>query len=146
MKIVTPNELLSANKPQLHRCETTGSYPPARITWMLGGKPVMNAVVTVRIISPLMRCCSTGAFNFQEEEEKHFSSSIISLNVEASDDGKDLVCRAENPRFPGGHAEDRRQIHVACKCVVSCLAHLLPVVPKVFCFTSVKNKASSNFY
>lgn len=48
MKIVTPNELLSVNKPQLHRCETTGSYPPARIIWLLGGKPITNAVVTVR--------------------------------------------------------------------------------------------------
>lgn len=62
--------------------------------------------------------------SLQEEEEKHFSSSIISLNVEPGDDGKDLVCRAENPRFPGGHAEDRRQIHVACKYVVARLTLL----------------------
>lgn len=48
VKIVTPNELLSVNKAQLHRCETTGSYPPARIIWLLGGKPVTNAVITVR--------------------------------------------------------------------------------------------------
>lgn len=70
--------------------------------------------------------------SFQEEEEKHFSSSIISLNVEPGDDGKDLVCRAENPRFPGGHAEDRRQIHVACKYVVARLAahYLLSTLKK----------------
>lgn len=49
VKIVTPNELLSIRKPQLHRCETTGSYPPARIIWMLGGKPITNDVVTVRV-------------------------------------------------------------------------------------------------
>ncbi|KAJ8941646.1 hypothetical protein NQ314_010290, partial [Rhamnusium bicolor] len=50
-----------------------------------------------------------------EEETDTFTGSILSLNVVAEDDGKDLVCRAHNPRFPGGSAEDRRQIHVACK-------------------------------
>ena len=53
-------------------------------------------------------------FTFQEETE-YFTSSIVSLTVNAEDDGKDLVCRATNPRFPGGTAEDRRTILVACE-------------------------------
>ncbi|KAJ8957743.1 hypothetical protein NQ318_017641 [Aromia moschata] len=96
VKIVSPNDLLSVRKTQNIRCETSGSYPPAKITWLLDGKPIRNAVVT-------------------EEETDTFTGSILSLNVAAEDDGKDLVCRAVNPRFPGGSAEDRRQIHVACK-------------------------------
>lgn len=35
--------------------------------------------------------------------------------VSAEDDGKILVCRADNPRFPGGSAQDTRRISVACK-------------------------------
>lgn len=52
---------------------------------------------------------------FKVEETDSFTGSILTLNVTVDDDGKDLVCRADNPRFPGGSAEDRRQIHVACK-------------------------------
>ncbi|CAG9860290.1 unnamed protein product [Phyllotreta striolata] len=94
VKIVSPNDLLSISKSQNIRCETSGSYPPAKLTWLLDGRAIRNAVVT-------------------EEETESFTGSILSLNVAPDDDGKDLVCRADNPRFPGGHAEDRRQIHVA---------------------------------
>lgn len=94
VKIVTPNDLLSSKKSQNIRCETSGSYPPAKLTWLLDGKPLRNADIT-------------------EEDTDSFTGSILSLNVVAEDDGKDLVCRADNPRFPGGSAEDRRQIHVA---------------------------------
>ncbi|KAG5886152.1 hypothetical protein JTB14_018530 [Gonioctena quinquepunctata] len=94
VKIVSPNDLLSVRKSQNIRCETSGSHPPAKLTWLLDGRAIRNADVT-------------------EEETETFTGSILSLNVAAEDDGKDLVCRADNPRFPGGSAEDRRQIHVA---------------------------------
>nr|XP_023016282.1 hemicentin-2-like [Leptinotarsa decemlineata] len=94
VKIVSPNDLISVRKSQNIRCETSGSYPPAKLTWLLDGRAIRNADVT-------------------EEETETFTGSILSLNVAAEDDGKDLVCRADNPRFPGGYAEDRRQIHVA---------------------------------
>lgn len=29
------------------RCESWGSYPTARITWLLDGEPIRNAEVTV---------------------------------------------------------------------------------------------------
>ncbi|XP_060524605.1 hemicentin-1 isoform X2 [Cylas formicarius] len=94
VKIVTPNDLLSISKSQTVRCETSGSYPPAKLIWVLDGKPIRNAVVTV-------------------EETTSFTGSILTLNVHAEDDGKVLVCRADNPRFPGGSAQDSRRIHVA---------------------------------
>ncbi|KAJ8976999.1 hypothetical protein NQ317_003425, partial [Molorchus minor] len=94
VKIVSPNDLLSIRKSQNIRCETSGSHPPAKLTWLLDGKPIRSAVVT-------------------EEESDTFTASILLLNVLVEDDGKDLVCRAVNPRFPGGTIEDRRQIHVA---------------------------------
>ncbi|VEN64217.1 unnamed protein product [Callosobruchus maculatus] len=94
VKIVTPNDLLSTRKSQTVRCESSGSSPPAKLTWLLDGRAIRNAVVT-------------------EEETDTFTGSLLTLNVSPDDDGKELVCRADNPRFPGGSAEDRRQIHVA---------------------------------
>lgn len=64
-------------------------------------------------------------FFMKEETTEYFTSSILMLNVEAEDDGKDLVCRADNPRYPGGSTEDRRQIHVACK---------YPITPPVWLY------------
>ncbi|XP_068894173.1 neural cell adhesion molecule 1 isoform X1 [Tenebrio molitor] len=90
VKIVSPNDLLSIRESHDVKCETSGSFPTAKLTWLLDGKPIRNAV--------------TKATD---------SSSVISMNVVADDDGKDLVCRADNPRFPGGYLEDKRQIHVA---------------------------------
>ncbi|XP_065167789.1 B-cell receptor CD22 [Atheta coriaria] len=94
VKIVTPNELLSSSKVETVRCETSGSYPPAKISWSLDGKPIRNQVLT-------------------EEETSTSTTSILSLRTTPDDDGKDLVCRASNPRFLGIYTEDRRQIHVA---------------------------------
>lgn len=50
VKIATPNDLLSIRKSQNIRCETSGSHPPAKLTWLLDGKPIRNAVVTVSSI------------------------------------------------------------------------------------------------
>ncbi|XP_019764503.2 hemicentin-2 [Dendroctonus ponderosae] len=93
VKIVTPNNL-SSGISQTIRCETSGSYPPAKLTWLLDGKAIRNSVVT-------------------EEETNSFTVSILTLMVSAEDDGKILVCRADNPRFPGGSAQDTRRISVA---------------------------------
>ncbi|XP_030745151.1 hemicentin-1 [Sitophilus oryzae] len=94
VKIVTPNDLLSSGKSKNVRCETSGSAPPAKLTWFLDGRPIRNAVVT-------------------EEETSSFTGSILTLTVSAEDDDKLLVCRADNPRFPGGSAQDSRRISVA---------------------------------
>ncbi|XP_044746121.1 hemicentin-1 [Coccinella septempunctata] len=94
VKIVTPNELMSNRKSQNIKCETSGSYPPAKLTWLLDGKSIKQSIVT-------------------EEETEFFTASILTLTVSAEDDGKELLCRADNPRFPGGRLEDSRVIHVA---------------------------------
>ncbi|XP_066142392.1 neural cell adhesion molecule 1 isoform X2 [Euwallacea fornicatus] len=94
VKIVSPNNLLSTGKSHDIKCETSGSYPPAKLTWLLDDKPIRNAVVT-------------------EEETTSFTGSILTLTVSAEDDGKILVCQADNPRFPRGSAQDSRGISVA---------------------------------
>lgn len=42
------------------------------------------------------------------------TTSTLTLRPDVDDDGKELACRAENLKFPGGILEDRRYIRVAC--------------------------------
>lgn len=94
VKITTSNKLLASNSPTTVKCETSGSYPPALLTWLLDGKPIRNGEVT-------------------EEETMKSSRSILTFSPFPTDDGKELICRADNPRFPGGSLIDRRYIKVA---------------------------------
>lgn len=81
------------------RCETWGSYPSAKVTWLLDGEPIRNADVTVN---------SDGA-------DANLTSSILMLRVSAENDGAELTCRAANPWFSNGALDDKRRISVACK-------------------------------
>ncbi|XP_030246653.1 kin of IRRE-like protein 2, partial [Drosophila navojoa] len=47
VKIITPNDLLTAGHPIAIRCESWGSYPAAKIVWLLDGEPIRNAEVTL---------------------------------------------------------------------------------------------------
>jgi hypothetical protein len=98
VKIVTPNELLTAGRPTPIRCETWGSYPPAKVMWLMDGEPIRQADVTVN---------SEGA-------EANLTSSILALRVSAENDGAELTCRSTNPWFSNGALEDKRRISVAC--------------------------------
>lgn len=39
--------LLSSGRPQQYQCDTWGSIPAAKITWLLEGEPIRNAGVSV---------------------------------------------------------------------------------------------------
>lgn len=56
VKIVTPNNLLSSHGSHNFRCETSGSYPSAKLSWLLDGKPIRDAVVTVSFPMVLNGC------------------------------------------------------------------------------------------
>lgn len=98
VKIVTPNELLTAGHPTPIRCETWGSYPPAKVMWMLDGEVIRQADVTSN----------------SEGGEANLTSSILTLKVSAENDGAELTCRSTNPWFSNGALEDKRRISVAC--------------------------------
>ena len=48
-----------------------------------------------------------------DDELKTLSS--IDLHLSEQDDGKELICRSENPRFASGAIEQRKKINVSCK-------------------------------
>ncbi|KAH8306438.1 hypothetical protein KR018_011521 [Drosophila ironensis] len=103
VKIVTPNDLLTAGHPMPIRCESWGSYPAAKITWLLDGEPIRNAEVTVH----------------SDKEDGNITTSILTLKVTSENDNAELTCRATNPWFSGGAIEDKRIIRVAYPPTVS---------------------------
>ncbi|XP_065372500.1 uncharacterized protein side isoform X2 [Calliphora vicina] len=103
VKIITPNDLLTAGHPVPLRCESWGSYPAAKITWLLDGEPIRNAEVTVH----------------SDREDSNVTTSILTLKVTSENDNAELTCRASNPWFSGGAIEDKRIIRVAYPPTVS---------------------------
>jgi hypothetical protein len=99
VKIVTPNELLTAGRPIPIRCETWGSFPPAKVTWLLDGEPIRQGEVTEN----------------HAGMDANLTTNILTLRVSAENDGAELTCRASNPWFSNGALEDKRRISVACK-------------------------------
>ncbi|KAH8288367.1 hypothetical protein KR054_001703 [Drosophila jambulina] len=103
VKIMTPNDLLTAGQPIPIRCESWGSYPAAKITWLLDGEPIRNAEGTVH----------------SDKEDSNITTSILTLKVTSENDNAELTCRATNPWFSGGAIEDKRIIRVAYPPTVS---------------------------
>lgn len=99
VKIVLSEDQIFAGRPIAPRCETWGSSPAARIIWRLGehviGDP--NASTTQRTNSTV---------------------SKLALVLSKDDDGKELICRAENPRFPGGVLEEVKTLRISYAPVV----------------------------
>ncbi|XP_043476697.1 uncharacterized protein LOC122507833 isoform X2 [Leptopilina heterotoma] len=75
------------------RCQTWGSSPAARIIWKLGGLEI-------------------GGVNIITTQMSNSTISKIDIVLSKDDDEKDITCRAENPRFPGGILEETRTVHV----------------------------------
>ncbi|XP_063230902.1 nephrin [Bacillus rossius redtenbacheri] len=92
--ITTPGDLLSAGRLHSVQCVSSGSYPSARLTWLLDGEPIRSAATTML-------------------EGRNTTTSSLTFQPASGDDGKELACRAENPHFPGGILEDRRRLRVA---------------------------------
>ncbi|XP_012060705.1 PREDICTED: neural cell adhesion molecule 1 [Atta cephalotes] len=99
VKIVLSEEQIFAGRPIAARCETWGSSPAARIIWRLG-----EHVMSDPNVSTTQRSNST--------------VSKIALVLSKDDDGKELVCRAENPRFPGGVLEEIKILRISYAPVV----------------------------
>ncbi|CAL7951229.1 unnamed protein product [Xylocopa violacea] len=100
VKIILGQDRIHAGRPFAARCETWGSSPAARIVWTLGGRTI-------------------GEPNVSTTQRSNSTVSKLALALRRDDDGKELTCRAENPRFPGGVLEQTKVLNVAYAPVVS---------------------------
>lgn len=97
MKITLSNDQIFAGRPIAAKCETWGSSPAAKIVWKLGEHKIEDP----NVVSITQRANST--------------VSNLALTFNKDDDGKELICRAENPRFPGGVLEEIKVLSVSCE-------------------------------
>ncbi|XP_011137451.1 hemicentin-2 isoform X2 [Harpegnathos saltator] len=103
VKIVLNESQIFAGRPITARCETWGSSPAARIIWRLGEQVI-------------------GDPNVSTTQRSNTTVSKLVLVLGREDDEKELFCRAENPRFPGGSLEEVKTLRVFYAPVV--VAHL----------------------
>ncbi|XP_020708442.2 hemicentin-2-like isoform X2 [Athalia rosae] len=92
VEIMNKGKIVSAGKKYEVECKSTGSRPPAVLSWWRGSKPLKK---TAKIV-----------------QEGGTTISIVQWTPNADDEGKHLVCRAENPRLPEAGIEDRWKLEV----------------------------------
>lgn len=100
VKIEINESQIYAGRPITARCETWGSSPAARIIWRLGEQVI-------------------GDPNMSTTQKSNTTVSKLALFLSKEDDEKELICRAENPRFPGGALEEVKTLRVYCECLQS---------------------------
>ncbi|XP_066588707.1 neural cell adhesion molecule 2-like isoform X2 [Prorops nasuta] len=93
VKIVLSEDQIYAGRPIAIKCETWGSSPAARIVWRLGGHVIRDP-------------------NVSTTQRSNSTVSKLALVLGKDDDAKELICRAENPRFPGGVLEEAKTLRV----------------------------------
>ncbi|XP_015109252.1 hemicentin-1 isoform X1 [Diachasma alloeum] len=99
VKIFGKEKIVSAAKKYEIKCRSTGSKPPAELTWWKGSKLLKK-----------------GVKNLQDGST---SESVLQWYPSHEDDGKYLICRAENPRLPKATIEERWNLTVHYKPVVT---------------------------
>ncbi|XP_037073408.1 nephrin-like [Pollicipes pollicipes] len=89
----SPRTSMSAGKTYDLVCRTFGSRPAANLTWWIDDRRITGA-----------KQAESGGGNI--------TSSTLPLQPRAEDNGRQLVCRAENSQVAGGSLEHRRQLAV----------------------------------
>nr|XP_012222068.1 PREDICTED: hemicentin-1-like isoform X2 [Linepithema humile] len=87
VEILGKNQMLSAGKTYDVKCQSTGSKPPAVLTWWKSSKQLKGL-------------------------KKNDGVSLLQFTPTVEDEGKFLVCRAENPKLPEAGIEDRWKLKV----------------------------------
>lgn len=95
-RITTPRRTLSAGRRSELECVATGSRPAARITWMLGNKPLSN---------------SSESFS----PDRNRTTSVLNFWPIGDHNNMYLGCKAENPMLPGQSVEDGWTLNISCK-------------------------------
>ncbi|XP_011331388.1 hemicentin-1 isoform X2 [Ooceraea biroi] len=87
VEILEKDQILSAGKRYEVRCQSTGSKPPAVLTWWKSSKQLKG-------------------------QRKSDGMSLLQFTPTVEDEGKFLVCRAENPKLSEAGIEDRWKLKV----------------------------------
>ncbi|XP_078035253.1 sidestep III isoform X2 [Augochlora pura] len=99
VKILSKPSILEINKDYSIACETTGSHPRARITWLEGNTVYQNGKsLPVQVIDG-------GNISVVQ--------STLVFSPVPDDHGKILKCRGENPALTDAYLEDFFQLNVA---------------------------------
>ncbi|CAL4173722.1 unnamed protein product, partial [Meganyctiphanes norvegica] len=77
------------------RCMTKGSRPPATISWILRGEPLLHSETTV--------------------SQSGVSSSTLDIKVEVDEDATEVSCRASNPATPELYVTNTTKLQVHYK-------------------------------
>ncbi|KAI5706372.1 hypothetical protein M8J75_007487 [Diaphorina citri] len=93
VSIVQFDKHMSAGKRYEIECKSTGSRPPANITWWKGSREIKGE--DTRVIS-----------------KSEYTISILAFTPSREDDGKYLTCRAENAKFLDSALEDKLRLEV----------------------------------
>ncbi|XP_047355257.1 nephrin-like isoform X1 [Vespa velutina] len=93
------NESLLAGRHYGMECETTGSRPPAVITWYKGRRRQLK--------------------HTKEERSENRTLSLVEFEPGVEDHGKSITCRAENPNVTGLFLEKSWKIDVVYPPIVS---------------------------
>ncbi|XP_068153832.1 protein turtle homolog B isoform X1 [Drosophila tropicalis] len=93
VNILTKDRFISADRTYDIECKSSGSKPPALITWWKGSKQLKKLTK-----------------NFNEPDNQ--SLSILTFTPGREDDGKYLTCRAENQFIEGSAIEDKWRLIV----------------------------------
>lgn len=87
---------LSANKLAKLSCQTSGSRPPAVLTWWKGSKKMLKADNTYF-------------------EDSNVSKSVLTVVPSSEDNNVYLACRSENPNMPNSAKEDGFKLQIYCE-------------------------------
>ncbi|XP_075549839.1 nephrin-like isoform X2 [Dermacentor variabilis] len=100
VSIVGGTHSLEAGRPGQLRCVSSGSRPPAQISWWKGSQRLPATTTTTEAGGVI---------------DGPASSSTLTLTPSVEDDGRQITCRAFNERLPQATVEDVATIRVLYK-------------------------------
>ncbi|XP_023212721.1 sialic acid-binding Ig-like lectin 14 [Centruroides sculpturatus] len=96
VRITTSYRPVSYGKKLTLVCESSGSRPPAHLTWWIEYKKLQSGRNTV-------------------SGDNNITTSTLTFQPSISDNGKYVSCRAENPKLRNSAIEDRWTLNIYCK-------------------------------
>lgn len=106
VKIITPFQNLSAGEQIELVCQSSGSRPPAKITWWKGESMLENAGEST-------------------SDDGSVTTNFLTLVPSVDDNGKYLSCSATNLQFPDFELHDGWTLNILCMLLTHFNIHFL---------------------